>query len=61
MSSDRVSGFNFTPQIKYNIGPMLGMKSGRLDVGMEYVYWKNKFGQSGQDEKNANLLVKWHF
>ena len=55
------SGYNFTPQIKYNIGPMLGMESGRLDVGMEYVYWKNKFGVDGQTEKNPNLLVKWHF
>jgi len=55
------SGFLLSPQLKYNIGPALGMTSGRLDVGLEYVYWKNKFGIDGQDEKNANLLIKWHF
>lgn len=54
-------GFNFTSQLKYNIGPAIGLKSGRLDVGIEYVYWKNKFGVDGQTEKNPNLLVKWHF
>ncbi|MEI8618305.1 hypothetical protein P4S63_17955 [Pseudoalteromonas sp. B193] len=33
-------GFNFTSQIKYNIASMLGLDTGRLDVGIEYVYWK---------------------
>jgi len=56
------SGFNFTPQIKYNVAPLLGLNTtGRLDVGMEYVYWKNKYGVKGQTESNPNLLVKWHF
>lgn len=55
------AGFNFTPQIKYNIAPVLGLKGGRLDVGIEYVYWKNKFGVDGQTESNPNLLAKWHF
>lgn len=54
-------GFNFTSQLKYNIGPAIGLKSGRLDVGIEYIYWKNKFGVDGQTERNPNLLVKWHF
>lgn len=52
---------HFTPQIKYNVGPALGITSGRLDVGLEYTYWINKFGVDGQDEKSPNLLVKWHF
>ena len=54
-------GFNFTSQLKYNIAPMLGLDTGRLDVGIEYVYWKNKFGVDGQTEHNPNLMVKWHF
>ncbi|RBW46660.1 DUF5020 domain-containing protein [Psychromonas sp. B3M02] len=58
---DTEAGFNFTPQIKYNIAPMLDLKTGRLDVGIEYVYWKNKFGVDGETENNPNLLVKWHF
>lgn len=54
--------YNLTPQLKYNIGKAwLGMDSGRLDLGIEYVYWKNKFGVDGQTEKNANLLIKWHY
>ncbi|WP_426358254.1 DUF5020 domain-containing protein [Pseudocolwellia sp. HL-MZ19] len=61
MFGESEGGFNFTSQLKYNIGPMLGMESGRLDVGIEYVYWKNKFGVDGQTEKNPNLMVKWHF
>lgn len=52
---------NFTPQLKYNIGNLMGMEKGRLDVGLEYVHWTNKFGVDGADEKNVNLLVKWHF
>jgi nucleoside-specific outer membrane channel protein Tsx len=55
------SGYNFTSQLKYNVGPMMGVDSGRLDVGVEYIYWKNKFGVDGQTENNINLLAKWHF
>lgn len=54
-------GFNFTSQLKYNIAPALNLDTSRLDVGIEYVYWKNKFGVDGMTEKNINLLVKWHF
>lgn len=54
-------GFNFTSQIKYNIAPMLGLDTGRLDIGIEYVFWKNKFGVEGETENNPNLLIKWHF
>ncbi|MGL1957558.1 MAG: DUF5020 domain-containing protein [Colwellia sp.] len=61
MYGESEAGFNFTPQIKYNIAPALGLKGGRLDIGIEYVYWKNKLGVDGQTESNPNLLVKWHF
>lgn len=61
MFGESEAGFNFTPQIKYNIAPVLGIKGGRLDVGVEYIYWKNKFGVDGQTENNLNLLAKWHF
>lgn len=40
---------------------MFGLDTGRLDVGIEYVYWKNKFGADRQNERNANLLVQCHF
>lgn len=54
-------GFNFSTQLKYNIAPALHLNTSRLDVGIEYVFWKNKYGVSGQTERNANLLLKWHF
>ena len=57
---------NFTSQLKWDIGKAaLGMKPGKLFLGVEYVYWTNKFGiqnTSGftTNERNANLLLKWH-
>ena len=55
------SGFNFTPQLKYDIGRVLGTAPKKLWGGVEYVYWENKFGMSSWDERNLNLLLKWHF
>lgn len=54
------SSINFTSQLKYNLAKHLKLKT-KLFVGVEYVYWQNKFGISGIDEKNMNLLVKYHF
>ncbi|MBL4909174.1 MAG: nucleoside-binding protein [Alteromonadaceae bacterium] len=51
---------NFTSQLKYDIAPIIGLTS-KLYVGIEYVYWQNKFGIDGVDEKNINLLIKYHF
>ena len=49
---------NLTPQITYNIGPMLGTKS-KVKVGVEYSYWTNQFG--GDEDQNAvSLLLKTH-
>ncbi len=52
---------NFTPQIKVDLGKILSGNEGKLFVGMEYVFWLNKFNIDGIDEKNPNLLIKWHF
>lgn len=51
---------NFTSQLKWNAGKVMGLKS-PLYVGIEYAYWVNKFGIPGIDEKNPCLLIKWHF
>ena len=56
-----VSGFNFTPQLKFDIGSVMGMQPKKLWGGVEYVYWENKFGNKDWDERNLNLLLKWHF
>jgi len=59
-TDDKGSSMNYTSQLKYDIGPTLKLKN-KLFIGVEYVYWKNKFGIDGITEKNANLLVKYHF
>jgi len=53
-------GYNFTSQLKYDLGQHIGVQKSKLFVGVEYVMWHNKFGISGIDENNANLLIKWH-
>ncbi|SEK71122.1 Nucleoside-specific outer membrane channel protein Tsx [Colwellia chukchiensis] len=57
---DQHSNMNFTSQLKYNLGQHLNLKT-KLFVGVEYAFWLNKFGIDGVDEKNLNLLVKYHF
>ncbi|MCJ8318867.1 MAG: nucleoside-binding protein [Colwellia sp.] len=59
-NDDNATSINFTSQLKYDLASLLGLSS-KLYLGIEYVYWQNKFGIDGVDEKNANLLVKYHF
>ncbi|MDV6314862.1 nucleoside-binding protein [Idiomarina sp. HP20-50] len=54
------ANLNFTSQLKWNIAPYFEL-SAPLYVGIEYVYWRNKFYIDGLNENNPNLLVKWHF
>ncbi|WP_299197902.1 DUF5020 family protein [uncultured Amphritea sp.] len=58
-SDTNESEMNFTPQIKWNAGKNMGLKS-PLYVGVEYAYWNNKYGTT-TDERCASLLLKWHF
>lgn len=51
---------NFIFQFKWNVGQFIGSKVS-FYIGMEYVYWMNKYGIDGVDEKNFCLLVKWYF
>ncbi|PAJ75025.1 hypothetical protein CJF42_07385 [Pseudoalteromonas sp. NBT06-2] len=55
------SSYNFTSQLKYDFGQHMGIEKSKLYAGIEYVYWHNKFGIEGVTEKNANLLLQWHF
>ncbi|MEC5210895.1 hypothetical protein RCH20_001975 [Psychrobacter sp. PL15] len=50
---------HINPQIKYNLQKVLGIDN-RLEVGMEYSYWKNKFG-SDETQSAPSALVKFHF
>ena len=51
----------FQPQIRLDLGEVLGQKAQRLFVGIEYQYWKNKLGEKGTDDNAAQLLAVWRF
>ncbi|TWX70937.1 hypothetical protein ESZ36_04650 [Colwellia demingiae] len=51
----------FQPQIRLDLGEVLGHKAQRLFVGVEYQYWKNKLGEKGTDDNAAQLLAVWRF
>lgn len=54
------ANLNFTSQLKLDLAPYFNLDS-PLYIGVEYVYWRNKFYIDGVNEHNPNLLVKWHF
>ena len=64
-TADQSASMNFTSQLKWALHPLLDMKS-KLYVGIEYVYWRNKYGiadspQFRTHESNVNLLIKAYF
>lgn len=65
-SDDAASSTNFTSQLKWDLGKnTFDMKPGKLWLGVEYVFWNNKYGIADSsafttDERNVNLLLKWH-
>ncbi|WKE66348.1 outer membrane protein OmpK [Gallaecimonas kandeliae] len=68
VNSDGVyhANLHFNPQLKYDLGPALGLHKDKLFVGLEYDYWKNRFGIKDSpafrtNQNTASLLVKYHF
>lgn len=64
-SPDQRASLNFTSQFKWLLSPLLGVDN-KVYLGIEYVWWRNKFGLADQparptNESNVNLLVKFHF
>lgn len=64
-SSDQAANLNFTSQLKMAISPWFDLKK-PLYLGVEYVYWHNKYGIADSasfptNESNVNVLLKWHF
>ncbi|WP_090243905.1 outer membrane protein OmpK [Pseudomonas guineae] len=66
------ANLHFNPQIKYDLGKAMSWGEKQLYVGIEYDYWKDKYGiqDSGfvsdnfvgsTDQNTASLLVKAHF
>ncbi|WP_419812782.1 hypothetical protein [Bacterioplanoides sp.] len=70
-TEDHDAELNFTPQLTYNLGPMLGVQN-KVKLGIEYSYWNNKFGvpvsnpfdgiekDSDRDQNAVSLLLKVH-
>ncbi|MGM0524706.1 MAG: nucleoside-binding protein [Pseudomonadota bacterium] len=59
------ASLNWTSQLKWDAGKAIGLDN-RLYLGIEYVYWRNKFGIADTldfptHESNVNLLIKYHF
>lgn len=48
----------FVPQILMDVGALAGAP-GRLEAGIEYSSWTNKFGIDGENERVVQLMVKW--
>jgi len=46
------------PQLLLDVGAMAG-SPGVIQAGIEYSYWKNKFGVDGETERVVQLMVKW--
>ncbi|MDN4503561.1 nucleoside-binding protein [Alteromonadaceae bacterium BrNp21-10] len=64
-TKDQNSSLNWTSQLKWSASDWLGLSS-QLYFGVEYVFWRNKFGIADSpalrtNESNINALVKWHF
>ncbi|WNC72709.1 outer membrane protein OmpK [Thalassotalea psychrophila] len=55
------SWFLFQPQLRLDLGEVLGNKAGQLFVGIEYQYWQNKLGEDGTDDNAAQFLAVWRF
>lgn len=56
---------NMTSQLKVLVSDLIGV-SGKAYIGVEYVYWLNKYGIKDSpnlrtNESNLNLLIKYHF
>ena len=58
--SDHASEMLYMAQLKWNIGKVIGTKA-PIYLGVEHVYWNNKFGVKDADENNVQFLAKVHF
>ncbi len=59
-TGDKASSMNLTTQLKWELSRSWGGEQ-KLYAGIEYVFWNNKYGVADRNERNINLLVKYHF
>ncbi len=58
-NDDKKDSLHINPQIKYNLQEVLGIDN-RVELGVEYSYWNNKFGQD-VTQSVPSALLKVHF
>ena len=63
---DNHANLHFNPQVKYDLGKALGWNAKQLYAGIEYSYWKHKYGIENSsafdtNQNVTNLLLKAHF
>jgi len=61
MFSDRGRYLTTQPQLLYDLGYGLWGKQNRLEVGLEYAYFINRFQQKDKDEKVLQYMAKVSF
>lgn len=58
---------HFCPQLKFDVGVFAGIKERKLFAGIEYDYWKNKYGVASgnpgpdSDQNTFSWILKYHF
>jgi nucleoside-specific outer membrane channel protein Tsx len=60
------ANLHFNPQVKYDLGKALNIGAKQLYVGVEYDYWKDKYGIDDTrafttNQNVTSFLVKFHF
>jgi len=55
--ADTAAETNIDAQVMYDLGSLLGSK-GRAKLGLEYQYWKNKFGNDHNGPAGSGALAK---
>ena len=64
---DNTDNLHICPQLKFDVGIFFGMRAQSLLAGVEYDYWKNKYGVQDGDfgldtnQSAISALVKYHF
>lgn len=60
--SDHDADLHFNPQLKMDLGELIGAGKGNIEIGVEYSYWVNKYGIGAMDDESAfSALAKFHF
>ncbi len=63
---DGTDHIHFVPQLKFDVGVFAGIEPMKLFAGIEYDYWKNKYGIKDTsafdtDQNTFSWIVKYHF